>query len=119
MSKKIIIPKPGQMIHSGNVLVMPSLDQIIAEALNTVSGEVTKLSLKSRMSSLDNNEHRILQGYVKNLIEVNKELREQDKNKDLEDLTDTELLDMILDLVPKDGVDALIDKLKTKKEPTK
>lgn len=90
---RIIIPsnpRPRSTVTSGPLDNTP--DSVISTALQTVAMEVTKLHIKvSRGTSLDQKEARILQGYIKSMVELSREQRERDRADDLSKLSTEEL----------------------------
>ncbi len=90
---KVIIPqndRPRSNVVSGPLDNNP--DTIISTAMQTVAMEVTKLNVKvTRGISLDQKEARILQGYIKSMVELSRELRERDRADDLSKLSTAEL----------------------------
>jgi len=91
--KRIILPgkdRPQAHVVAGPLDNTP--ESIISTAMQTVALEVTKLNLKvNRGSSLDPKEARILQGYIKSMVELSRELRERDRSDDLSKLSTEEL----------------------------
>lgn len=76
-----------------DVLVWPSVDALMADALQVVQLEITKFKTKVVQGrSLDSREAKTLQGYIKSLVELSREDRERLKNEDLSQLTTEELL---------------------------
>jgi hypothetical protein len=49
----------------------------------------------SRKRRLDAKEARILQGYIQALVSMSKEQREYDDDRDLANMTDNELIDLV------------------------
>lgn len=123
MSKKIY-PKKQNMIPyggsaSGALILPPNTETMLNDALKIMSNEISKMSAKSnRGASLDNNEHRVLQGYVKSLVEINKELREMSKKDDLSALTNEELVELLKALLPESEAAKLV-KAKEVSKPSK
>lgn len=75
-----------------------TVDGMLNRALGILDEQLTKLGLKSRSAMFDEKEARVLQGYVKSLVDLSKEEREREKsNKDaegLKDMSDAELLEL-------------------------
>lgn len=93
-SKRIILsssrPKQ-QIVRSGSSLFSPA-QVILADALDTVGTEIVRLNQRAKQAALNPNEARTLQGYIKSLIDINREQRENDKGNDAADMTDEELM---------------------------
>lgn len=85
--KKRIAPAvstPGGVI---NVERVHTVDGMLNRALGTLDEQLTKLSIMSRSATFTEKEARVLQGYIKSLVELSREERERDKaNRDLGDL---------------------------------
>lgn len=75
-----------------------TVDNMLNRALGIIDEQLTKLGLMSRSAIFDDKEARVLQGYVKSLVELSKEEREREKsNKDaeaLQNMSDAELLEL-------------------------
>jgi hypothetical protein len=79
-----------------NPLIFPSVDGMIADALQVIQLEITKFRTKVASGrSLDSRESRTLQGYIKSLVDLSKEDRERTKDEDLSKLSTEELLALL------------------------
>jgi len=79
-----------------NPIVMPSVDQMVADALSVVQKEIQKFQSKVLQGrGLDITEARILQGYIKSLVDLSKEDRERVKDLDLSNMSTEELLKLL------------------------
>lgn len=79
-----------------NPIVMPSVDQMVADALSVVQKEIQKFQSKALQGrGLDITEARILQGYIKSLVDLSKEDRERVKDLDLSNMSTEELLKLL------------------------
>lgn len=88
-------------LKSKNPLVFPSVDAMVADALQVIQLEITKFKTKvAQGRSLDSREAKTLQGYIKSLVELSKEDRERIKDQDLSQLTTEELLALLGKQVP-------------------
>lgn len=68
-------------------------ESVLRDALNTAAIEVARYRVKvGRGQALDLKEARIVQGWIKSMTDVMKEVREQEKSSKLEDLSNEELL---------------------------
>jgi len=89
---------PNIVRKSMSVSKVSDVTKMLDGALNTLSEQLDKLALKSRASTFDEKEARVLQGYIKSLVELSKEERERDKadtlGAELSKLSDEELLDL-------------------------
>jgi Ser-tRNA(Ala) deacylase AlaX len=102
-SKRIILnPKKPTISRSAISLYSP-VQQILADALDTVANETLKLNLKSRSGKLDASDAKMLQGYIKSLVDISKELREVDKQSDVENMSDEELKALAQEFLKKDS----------------
>lgn len=81
----------NQANHPGATL-MPNVHDLLNDALEIVQIEITKIRTKVRSGrGLDSRETKVLQGYIKSLVELSKEDRERMRDMDLSDFTDDEL----------------------------
>ncbi len=77
-------------------LLLPSVDAMIQDALDTVQIEITRYKTKAtRGQPLSPTETKILQGYIKALVDLSKEDRERAKEADLSDLSTEDLLKLL------------------------
>lgn len=84
-----------------NPLVFPSVDAMVADALQVIQLEITKYKTKvAQGRSLDSREAKTLQGYIKSLVELSREDRERIKEQDLSALSTEELLALLGSKVP-------------------
>lgn len=71
---------------------------MLDRALGIIDDQLIKIGLKAHAAILDEKEARVLQGYVKSLVELSKEEREREKNDntadELKKLSDAELLEL-------------------------
>lgn len=95
--KKIIPSKaPTVTAKPGAVVTIPDSESILAEALQVVAHEVTMYRARTtRGGALDPKSARILQGYVKCLVDVSKEMREMNKEMNYDELSDEELAKLV------------------------
>lgn len=79
-----------------NPLLWPSVDAMMADALQVIQLEITKFKTKvAQGRSLDSREAKTLQGYIKSLVDLSKEDRERLKEQDLSNLSTEELLALL------------------------
>lgn len=99
-TKRRIVPAAGTTGGIVKIDRVNSVTGMLDRALNIIDEQLTKIALKSRAAgpNLDEKDAKILQGYVRSLVELSKEEREREKsNKEIEGLdklTNEELLDL-------------------------
>lgn len=77
-------------------LIFPSVDHMISDALDILQLEITKYKTRVQQGrSLNSQEAKILQGYMKSLVDLSREDRERTKEEDLADLTTEELVALL------------------------
>ena len=99
MTKKIILPKKTNQVQQSEVVVIPTIERLLEDALSIIGCELAQYKSKSRRGiTLDLKEARIVQGYVDSLTKAQKESREQARAHDLSDLSNEELLQLATQL---------------------
>lgn len=84
---KYIIPKETKVVSTQD-----SIDSAISEAFETISIEINRFNKKvKRNVNLTPEEARLLQGYIKSLIELSREAREKADAMDYANMSDAEL----------------------------
>lgn len=72
--------------------------RMLESALNTLNEQLDRLSVRSTASTFDEKDARLLQGYIKSLVELSKEERDRDASDILKaeysKLSDQELLEL-------------------------
>lgn len=104
MSKKIIVPqKRSNELLLDSVVDGPTMDRLIKDAMNIVEKELVRLRHKTSVSdrALDLKEARILQGYLKTLVDLSKEQRDRVKDFDFEQMDTDELITLLQVLIEK------------------
>lgn len=93
--------KGKNKITEAKFSLQPDVQTLLNDALTVVAAEIIKLRQKSskELRPLDLAESRVLQGYVKSLVELSRENRERDDERDLSNMTDAELLSLAQKLV--------------------
>lgn len=77
-------------------LIFPSVDGMIADALDVIQQEISRYKTKVVQGrSLDSREAKVLQGYIKSLVDLSREDRERTKEEDLSKLSTEELLQLL------------------------
>lgn len=102
--KKRIIPlDKGPLVRRGaEVVVMPSVEAVLADSLFILEADLSKYRAKVKSGrALEQSEARIVQGHLKCLIEVARIQREIDKETDLSGLTPEQLLELAQTLAEK------------------
>ena len=98
--KRIIIPGKRPQIDESNISYDSNSESLLNDAMCVIASELAKFrSMTTRGLSLDLKQSRVLQGYVKCLVDVAKETRERAKKEDLSDLSDEDLLELVKGLV--------------------
>jgi len=96
--KKIQIMQTRRIVNKDNVTTVPTITNLIADAIGTIELEIIKFRAKvQRGQSLDTSEARTLTGYVKALTELDKMRREFDKEaeQNLSKMSDEELINLL------------------------
>jgi hypothetical protein len=102
--RRIIMPVRAERPKDVTVVLEPIVPTLLQDALSVLATEITRFKHKtSQNKPLDVNEARVLQGYIRSLVELAKEQREREDNMDLSNMNDQELL-------------ALVDQLRAKRE---
>ena len=91
---KIIKTTPAQVIRARSAT--PSTVSMLDDALGIIGQQIDMFRVKSGQNQrLDEKEARILQGYIKSLVDLSKEEREREKLDDaLKNMSDEELLEL-------------------------
>jgi hypothetical protein len=95
--RRLVVPKPKATGTAVTVSRLSDVSSMLDGALRTLAEQLDKLALRSRVASFDEREAKVLQGYIRSLVELSKEERERDKQDqlgDLSKLSDTELLEL-------------------------
>lgn len=99
--------KPRKLIpiQSADIMEVPPVENILSKAVAIVANEIEKLYRLSERSSktdpLNDRQGRVLQGHVKTLIELSREMRERDKLEDLSKMSDDELFALAKQIISK------------------
>ncbi len=99
--KRTIIPH-----KKVNVLLTPGVEGLLGNALRLIELQLVAFAHKvDKGQSLNSDEARILQGYIRSLVELSKESREREKNdtEDLSKMTDEQLLALVEQLIAARG----------------
>lgn len=103
MSKRIVLPPNAKPpIEVSPITGMPTAEKLIAEAIGIIQSELVRFGMKAKKGqSLDLKEARVLQGYIKALVDLSKENRDIEKQKDFSKMSDDELIAMVQVLLEK------------------
>jgi len=117
--RKITLPpeKKSPNINPRDVVVLPELQSVLDDAASIINMELSKI--KSRVytasNALDPDTARLVQGYVKAVVDLSREHRERDKQYETDDLSDSDLLNMFLENMSKEEVAKLLQDTINKK----
>lgn len=93
--KRIILPKKTNQVEPKDVVVVPTLNSLMNDALSIIGAELAQYRSKtSRGVTLDLREARVIANYMDTLTRASKESREQARAEDLADLSNEELLQL-------------------------
>lgn len=101
--KRRIIGKNTPEVREVPVLAVPSVQGLLDDALGVVGSEIIRLKWKTvkEANGLNTNEARMLQGYIRSLVELSKEAREREEDMDLANMSDEELIELVENLKKK------------------
>jgi hypothetical protein len=82
------------------VMLEPTVDSLIKDSLAIISSEIAayKRKIDRPNTRLELGESRVVQGYLKALVELSKEVRERAEDQDLANYSDEQLIKMLEDL---------------------
>jgi hypothetical protein len=101
--RRIILPARAERPKDISVVLEPVVPTLLQDALSVLASEIVRFKAKTNKGeSLKVDEARVLQGYIRSLVELSKEQREREDTSDWANLSDAELL-------------ALVDQLRTKR----
>ena len=93
--RKIVLPKKKNQVVKDDVVVVPTLNSLMNDALSIIGSELAAYRSKTaRGVTLDLKEARVIANYMDTLTRASKESREQARAEDLADLTNEELLQL-------------------------
>lgn len=88
--------RPVKRLVAPEVLQSPSVDALIADAMSIIEMELLKFKAKVRRGlSLEAEEGRLLNGYIKSLVELSKEDRALQVGTDFSKLSSEEIADLL------------------------
>lgn len=83
-------------IDQTQVVNAPDVERLISDAYQIIELELVKFkSIVKKGSSLNAEEGRLLNGYIKSLTELSKEQRDRDKGTDLSQLSVEEIVQLL------------------------
>lgn len=90
--RRVIVPNKKQEIDANNMMVVPPVEALMADALSIIGNELARFRAKSnRGVSLEYKECRAVQMYMDALVKLSREERERARSEDLSNLSDDEL----------------------------
>lgn len=92
--KRIIVPQRRGQISE--IIVTPSISTVLDEAVSIITTEILNYkNMVNKGKGLDQKQARILQGHIKCLVDLSKESREHDNERDLANMSDEELATLV------------------------
>jgi hypothetical protein len=113
------VKKESTKVDPVDVIKVPAVENMLDDALTVIALELAKYKRNVHVGrSLDLKEARVLQGYVKALVELSKENRERAKDEDGSELSDVELMKEMIKSLPdsSDKKDVLKELMKAASE---
>lgn len=103
MSKIIMPPKNRTAPVLKNITETANMDALIKDALAIVEKELVRFRHKTGVQdrALDLKEARVLQGYLKTLVDMSREQRDRVKDFDFEEMETEELINLLQVLIEK------------------
>jgi len=81
---------------SNSPIILPNVDAMLEDALSILRTEIVQFKTKVQQGrALNPVEAKILQGYIKSLVDLSKEERDRAKDADLGDMTMDQLMELI------------------------
>ena len=94
--RRILVPQKQPRAVQSQISLLPDAPTLIDDALTVIATEIVKFKKKtSEGKSLDLSEARVLQGYIKSLVELCKEQREREEAMDLASKSDAEIVALV------------------------
>lgn len=98
--KRIFAVPPGSPVKAKeitdvSIILAPTVNTLTSDALSIIQTEIARYKHKSNAGKLDQADHRIIQGYLKSLAELDRISRGHADDMDLANATDEELLKMV------------------------
>jgi hypothetical protein len=95
-NKRVIVP------GRASVILAPGVENLLGDALRVIELEITRFHHRlQRGQSLTGEDARILQGYIRSLVELSKEKREREKDEaeDLANMSNEDLVALCQKLI--------------------
>jgi hypothetical protein len=95
--RRLMVPLKRSLDAAIQVDRVEGVDNLLARSLGILDEQLTKIGLQSKHSIFGEKEARVLQGYIKSLVDLSKEEREREKAADdseLKNLTHDQLLEL-------------------------
>lgn len=89
---------PAKQVTDVTIIQAPTVNTLTADALSIIQTEIARYKHKSNAGKLDQADHRIIQGYLKSLSELDRVNRARDEDMDLANATDEEIVQLIENL---------------------
>lgn len=83
------------VVNQVTIVNEPEPVQLMRDALGVVADEILRFKKNSSKRALSLAESRVLQGYIKCLVDMQRESREKDDSMDLANLSNDELLKLV------------------------
>ena len=99
--RRVEIPKPTE--SAAELQEIPQLETLLDNAFAIVDKELRHIARKAKNCSLEANEAKVLQGYIKLLLDAKRQEREEEKALDLSQLNTSELIEKVKALESKNG----------------
>lgn len=97
--RRIILPKKTNQVEIKDIVVIPTLNSLMNDALAIIGAELSQYRSKTKRGvTLDLKEARVIANYMDTLTRASKESREQARAEDLADLSNEELLQIATQL---------------------
>jgi hypothetical protein len=94
--RRIIVPEKVEKVQPSSISIIPDAPTLIQDALSVIATEIVKYKAKvSGGKSLDLNEGRLLNNYIKSLCELSRESREREADMDWASMSDTDILALV------------------------
>lgn len=116
-NKRITVPQKRAQVSESNTILMPSARNLLDDALSIIGNDLVRYKFKTNKGhTLDLAEARVIQGHIKALVELSKEDRERSRSEDLNDLSNEQILEYMLDSLPREDVVKMLQNLIRSKE---
>lgn len=86
---------PAKQVTDVTIILAPTVNTLTSDALSIIQTEIARYKKKSNDGKLDQADHRIIQGYLKSLSELDRVNRGREDDMDLANMNDKELLELV------------------------